>query len=67
LELLERGRAIADRAERAKIYAEIDEILYREVVRLPIVHSQPLLAKHKNLKGWTPSPLGVESFANVAK
>jgi peptide/nickel transport system substrate-binding protein len=67
LKLLDSGRAAGDSAARAKIYAEVDEILHREVVRLPVVHSQPLLAKRKNLAGWVPSPLGSESFETVEK
>jgi peptide/nickel transport system substrate-binding protein len=67
LKLLDSGRATGDSAARAKIYAEVDEILHREVVRLPVVHSQPLLAKRKNLAGWVPSPLGSESFETVEK
>ncbi|HBB34986.1 MAG TPA: ABC transporter substrate-binding protein [Cyanobacteria bacterium UBA8803] len=67
LQLLERGRATNDQAERTKIYGRVDEILYQEAVRLPMVHSQPLLAKRKNLTGWTPSPLGSESLATVSK
>ena len=66
-QLLDRGRATGDKATRAKIYAEVDEILHKEVVRLPIVHSQPLLAKRKNIAGWVPSPLGSESFEGIAK
>ena len=65
--LLDQGRATEDKAERAKIYAQVDEILSQEAVRLPIVHSQPLLAKRKNLRGWTPSPLGSEPFEEVTK
>lgn len=65
--LLEQGRASGDRAERAKIYAQIDEILHQEAVRIPIVHSQPLLAKRKNLNNWTPSPLSTEPFEEVTK
>lgn len=67
LKLLDSGRATGDSAARAKIYAEVDEILHREVVRLPVVHSQPLLAKRKNISGWVPSPLGSESFETVEK
>lgn len=67
LQLLNQGRATGDKVARAKIYAEVDEILHREVVRLPIVHSQPLLAKRKNIEGWIPSPLGSESFEAVSK
>ncbi|MBE9095785.1 ABC transporter substrate-binding protein [Tychonema sp. LEGE 07203] len=67
LELLDRGRASGDKAARAKIYAEVSEILHGEAVRLPIVHSQPLLGKRKNVRGWVPSPLGSESFEDVSK
>ena len=65
--LLDDGRAKADKAARAKIYQAVDEILYKEAVRLPIVHSQPLLAKRKSVTGWTPSPLGSESLEEVSK
>jgi peptide/nickel transport system substrate-binding protein len=65
--LLDEGRAEGDKAERAKIYKQVDEILYKEAVRLPIVHSQPLLAKRKNVTGWTPSPLGSEPLDEVTK
>jgi peptide/nickel transport system substrate-binding protein len=67
LELLDQGRASGDKAVRAKIYAEVSEILHDEAVRLPIVHSQPLLGKRKNIQGWIPSPLGSESFEDVSK
>ncbi|MFB2898743.1 ABC transporter substrate-binding protein [Aerosakkonemataceae cyanobacterium BLCC-F50] len=67
IQLLNQGRATGDKAARAKIYAQIDEILSQEAVRLPIVHSQPLLAKRKNVQGWIPSPLGSEDFAGIQK
>ncbi|MFB2881628.1 ABC transporter substrate-binding protein [Floridanema aerugineum] len=67
IQLLNQGRATGDQAARAKIYAQVDEILHQEAVRLPIVHSQPLLAKRKNVQGWIPSPLGSEDFAGIQK
>jgi peptide/nickel transport system substrate-binding protein len=67
LQLLNQGRATGDQTERAKIYAQVDETLHQEAVRLPIVHSQPLLAKRKNVQGWLPSPLGSENFAGIQK
>lgn len=67
LELLNQGRATGDQTTRAKIYAKISEILHQEAVRLPLVHSQPLLAKRKNIQGWTPSPLGTEPFETIKK
>lgn len=66
-QLLDRGRATENKAERIKIYQQVDEILSKEVVRIPIVHSKPLLAKRKTVKGWTPSPLGTEQFGEVTK
>jgi len=65
--LLDQGRATSDKAARAKIYQQIDEILNQQALRIPIVHSQPLLAKRKNVNGWTPSPLGEEPLATVTK
>lgn len=66
-QLLDRGRATEDKAERIKIYQQVDEILFEEAVRIPIVHSNPLLAKRKTVTGWTPSPLGTEQFGEVMK
>lgn len=66
-QLLNQGRATPDQPGRAKIYAEVDEILYKEVLRIPIVHSQPLLAQRKSIDGWIPSPLGSEAFETVQK
>lgn len=67
LKLLDQGRAIGDKTARTKIYQQIDELLYKEAVRLPIVHAQPLLAKRKNVNGWVPSPLGSEPLDAVSK
>lgn len=67
IQLLNQGRAAGDRAARAKIYAQLDEILHREVLRIPIVHSQPLLAKRKTVEGWVPGPLGSEPFETISK
>ena len=66
-QLLDQARSEEDETQRAKLYAEVDKILYEEALRLPIVHSEPLLVQRANLSGWTPSPLGTESFAEVVK
>ncbi|MGG6263971.1 ABC transporter substrate-binding protein [Leptolyngbya sp. AN03gr2] len=67
IQLLNQARAISDRAARAKLYAEVDQIIHREAVRLSIVHSDPLLVQRKNITGWTPSPLGTEPFEAIVK
>ncbi len=66
-QLLDQARQKSDRAARSKLYAQADEILYREVLRLPIVHSEPLLVQRKTIQGWVPSPLGTEPFEAIAK
>ena len=66
-ELLDQARAENVQAERAKLYAEVDDILFAEVLRIPIVHSQPLLAKRTNIDNWIPSPFGNEPFEQVEK
>lgn len=65
-QLLNQARTTLDQPSRAKLYAEVDEILYKEVLRMPIVHSQPLLAQRKTLTGWTASPFGSESFETIS-
>jgi peptide/nickel transport system substrate-binding protein len=66
-QLLNQARATSDQATRGKLYSQVDAILHREVLRLPIVHSQPLLAKRKTIDGWVPSPLGSEPFDSISK
>lgn len=66
-DLLNEARAESDQAARESLYAEVDQILFDEAVRIPIVHSQPLLAKRANISGWDPSPLGSETFEAVEK
>jgi len=67
IQLLNEARASSDRATRAKLYSEVGELLHREVLRLPIVHSEPLLAQRKSIQGWVPSPLGSEPFDTISK
>ncbi|MBZ8178809.1 ABC transporter substrate-binding protein [Oscillatoria salina] len=67
VQLLEQGRQTQNVEERAKIYAAVDRILFNEAVRIPIVHSQPLLGKRANIEGWLPSPLGSEPFEAIDK
>lgn len=65
--LLNQARAASDRATRARLYAEVDTVLHKEALRLPIVHSQPLLAQRQNITGWIPSPLGSDPFEGISK
>lgn len=65
--LLNQARQTGDIAKRQQLYAQVDKITYDEALRIPIVHSDPLLGIRSNISGWTPSPLGSEDFASVSK
>ncbi len=56
-----------DPEARVKLYQQADEITFNLALRVPIVHSQPLIAQRKGLSGWVPSPLGSESFETIVK
>ncbi|MCM1981886.1 ABC transporter substrate-binding protein [Lyngbya confervoides] len=64
---LNQARSTPDPARRQQLYQNIDQLLFTEALRIPIVHSQPLLAQRSRLRGWQPSPLGSEDFAAVEK
>jgi peptide/nickel transport system substrate-binding protein len=65
--LLNKAREVSDPAEREQIYAQVDKMLFDEALRIPIVHSQPLLARRSTISGWEPSPLGSEPFEAIDK
>lgn len=65
--LLNQARVATDATEREELYQEVDARLFEEALRIPIVHSQPLLAKRESVVGWEPSPLGSESFGTVER
>ena len=66
-ELLNKARSSTEVAEREKLYQDVDAMLFEKALRIPIVHSQPLLAQRAGLGGWNPSPLGNEPFPEVEK
>jgi peptide/nickel transport system substrate-binding protein len=66
-DLLDQARAEKNLDARKELYAEVDRLIFAEAVRLPIVHSQPLLARRSRVEGWLPGPLGAESFETIEK
>jgi peptide/nickel transport system substrate-binding protein len=65
-QLLDQARATPDKAKRSQIHQQADAMIREAVLRIPIVHSEALLSHRKTLQGWTPSPLGIESFASIS-
>jgi peptide/nickel transport system substrate-binding protein len=66
-DLLNQARVASEPAEREQLYQAVDAKLFDSALRIPIVHSQPLLAKRTSVTGWDPSPLGSEIFTTVKK
>ena len=63
--LLEKGRAEGTKAKKAEVYGQVADILFDDIVKIPIVHSNPLLAKRAGLEGWIPGPIGGEVLDTV--
>ncbi|MBW4654531.1 MAG: hypothetical protein KME20_16055 [Kaiparowitsia implicata GSE-PSE-MK54-09C] len=65
--MLNQARQESNKAVRATLYAEVARIVFDEALRIPLVHTQTLMAQRSDLEGWVPSPLGAESFETVTK
>jgi peptide/nickel transport system substrate-binding protein len=63
--LLLRAQRLGDRAVRAALYRQAEEVLHGEVARLFIAHSQTPVALSRRVHGYVPHPTGVESLAGV--
>lgn len=69
----ELNKALADSrkqtsdARRIPYYQKIDEIIFKEAVRIPIVHARLLAASTTAVRGWVPSPTGYEKLDTVSK
>jgi peptide/nickel transport system substrate-binding protein len=63
--LLEKGRGEGTKAKKAEVYGQVADILFEDIVKIPIVHSNPLLAKRAGLEGWIPGPIGGEVLDTV--
>lgn len=50
--LLEGAHKESDETKRAQMYSQVEKIAFDEAVRIPVVHSEPLLAQRSNISGW---------------
>lgn len=57
-DLLIRARTAPDVAERAVLYAQVQERVHETVAQIPFAHNNPLHATRRGVEGWLPSPLG---------
>jgi len=63
--LLAKARSISDQAERAKLYARMQEIEHDEQPELLLAHSIVYEATRSNVEGYKQSPLGTHAFQGV--
>jgi peptide/nickel transport system substrate-binding protein len=56
--LLERARATEDRAERRRLYAEVQRLAADDLPVVPLWWAENVVVKHRGLVGFVPSPDG---------
>ncbi len=66
-ELLFKARTEPDPEVRQELYAEVQRLVYENVIRIPVAHNNPLHATLKNVEGWVPSPLGSSENLNLVE
>jgi peptide/nickel transport system substrate-binding protein len=64
--LLQRAAASPNQKLRDKLYKQADRLIANLVPAVPYVHTKPALGFQRNVKGYVPSPVGTEPFANVS-
>lgn len=64
-DLLVKARGIADQAERAKLYAQMQLIDKEEAPDLKLAHSIVYEAMRKEVEGFKQGPLGAHHFKGV--
>ncbi len=63
--ILVKAQVEVDQNKRAEMYKQAQVIIKQDAPWIPLVHSTPLMAGKVNLKGFVPSPAGIESYGNV--
>lgn len=65
MDLLNRAERETDVAARTSLYQEANRKIAEWIPGVPYVHTSPALAFQSNVTGYVPSPVSLESFANV--
>src|SRR5699024_7609674 len=64
-QLLDDAKVEIDQDKRADLYKQAQAIIAEEVPMVPLVHSTPVMATSKNVKGYFPHPSTSESLEEV--
>jgi peptide/nickel transport system substrate-binding protein len=62
---LNKAEVETDEAKRTALYQEANREIMKFLPGVPYVHTEPALAFNSNVKGYVPSPVSLEAFANV--
>ncbi len=65
-ELVAKARTLSSQADRAKVYAQIQEIVTNDIPMVPIAHSKTPLVMLKAVEGLIPHPNGNEYMETVS-
>jgi len=63
--ILQKARQSSNQAKRIALYQKANQMIMKFLPGIPYVHSPSYLAFQKRVKGYHPSPVGLESFRNV--
>lgn len=64
-DLLKKAAALTDKAERAKLYQQVETMIHDKVLRVFIANNQPPLALRAGVSGYIPNPTSTEFFNTV--
>jgi peptide/nickel transport system substrate-binding protein len=63
--LIGRARTVTDQAARARMYAQIADILVQDVRDIPIAHAKSPILMRRGVEGLVPQPSGDEYMETV--
>lgn len=64
-ELLRHARYEADASKRTELYKQVSKLIQQDAARIPLVHTDALVAATKKVRGLVPHPIGVEAYTQV--
>ena len=66
MKILDQAEQETDKAKRTQLYEEANRQIMDVLPGVPYAHSKPALAFTKNVSGYVPSPVDLQSFATVS-
>lgn len=64
-DMLVQASSVPTEKEAAEAFKQAGILINQDIPRVPLMHVPPVYAQRKELAGWVPGPVGVESFASI--